>query len=106
MSGPRSSGHVSDLFSFGTFGRYFPGHSRTYESFAITCVVHSRLPVSRSNAITASEPRAAGSVYAFPVATYTARRFRSIVGDAHTPAPAGPHNCVPFDVFFSGTGAS
>ena len=58
----------SDLFSFGTSGRYFPGHSRTYASFAITCRVHSRRPLSRSNAMTASDPGAAGSVYALPVA--------------------------------------
>ena len=29
MSGPRSSGHVSDLLSVGTCGRYVPGQSRT-----------------------------------------------------------------------------
>jgi len=29
-----------------------------------------------------------------------------MVGDVHTLAPAGPHNCVPFDVFFSAAGAS
>jgi hypothetical protein len=32
--------------------------------------------------------------------------LRSTDGDDHTPAPAGPHNCVPFEVFFSGTGFS
>src|SRR5476651_640621 len=106
MSGPRSSGHVSDLFPVGTSGRYRPGQSRTYASFAITCFVHSRLPVSRSKAMTASDPVDAGSVYALPVATYTARRFRSIDGADQTPAPAGPHSCVPFDVFFNGTAFS
>ena len=29
MSGPSSSGHVSDLLSFGTSGRYLPGQSLT-----------------------------------------------------------------------------
>jgi hypothetical protein len=41
-----------------------------------------------------------------PVATETARRFRSTEGDDHTPAPAGPQSYVPFDVFFSRIGCS
>src|SRR5260370_30081531 len=106
MSGPRSSGQVSDLLSFRTRGRYLPGQSRTYESFAITCFVHRRLPLSRSNAMTASDPGAAGSVYALPVATYTARRLRSTDGADQTPAPAGPHSSVPFEVFFRSTAFS
>src|SRR5262245_47829119 len=58
-----------------------------------------------SKAITASEPSSAGSVYPLPVATYTARRSRSTVGDDQTPAPAGAQSCVPFEVTLRRTGS-
>src|SRR5436190_17448622 len=50
--------------------------------------------------MTASDSSAAGDVYASPVATYRTPRRGSMVGDDQIAAPAGPHICVPIDVFF------
>src|SRR5262249_18246637 len=100
------SGQVSDLLAMGTSGRYLPGQSRTYASAAMTCRAHRRLPVSRSNAITASDVFAAGAGYAVPAAPHTAWRVRTIAGDDATPAPAGTQSCVSFDVFLIGTARS
>src|ERR1044072_4364799 len=67
---------------------------------------HNSFPESRSNATNASLVRAAGSENESPVEMYTAFRFTSIVGDDHTPAPDGPHNCVPTEFFRTGFASS
>src|SRR6202034_1726773 len=46
-------------------------HPKLNTSCGVFCCTHSRLPVAKSNATTASVPSAAGSTYASPVPTYS-----------------------------------
>ena len=59
-----------------------------------------------SKATTESEVSAAGAVYAFPVAAYTAPRFRSTVGADQIAAPAGAQSRVPCEFVPLGLGSS
>src|SRR5262245_16054036 len=95
-SGPVTSGQLSRP----------AGQLTRYASFGVNCFDHSRRPVRRSNAMTASDVSAAGWVYASPVATYTAFRFTSTVGEDQIAAPAGPHCWTPIEFFFVGFGGS
>src|SRR5580704_3593570 len=78
----------------------------TNTSVGVTCDDHTILPVSMSNAITASLVVCCGSVYMLPVAAYTTCRLASIVGDDQIAAPAGPHLVVPELFLPTGFGSS
>src|SRR5687768_9562575 len=61
----------------------------TYTSLGVTWLVHRILPLLRSSAITASLVGPPGPEYSLPVATYSAPRFRSIVGADQMATPDG-----------------
>src|SRR5215470_4148307 len=75
-------------------------------SAGVACFVHLIAPVFRSIAMTASLDGCGGPLYVLPVATYSMRRFASIVGADQMADPDGPQSGTPAELFPRGAGMS